>query len=101
MIVSTPVTAQTTSSQPDEPTNRAMSAETMKTPEPIIEPATSMVESSNPRPRMNFSSFTPGDCAVITAHPLTQRCACDKQGKQLRVVSRELREREDGAAGHA
>jgi predicted aspartyl protease len=28
--------------------------ETMKMPEPIIEPATSIVESSNPRPRMNL-----------------------------------------------
>jgi hypothetical protein len=30
--------------------------ETMKTPEPIIDPATSMVESSKPSPRTNFSS---------------------------------------------
>ncbi len=58
MIVSTPVTAQTTSSQPEEPTSRAMSAETMKMPEPIIEPATSIVESSKPSPLTNFCSAT-------------------------------------------
>ena len=52
ITVSAPVTPHTTSSQPAEPTNRAMSAETMKTPEPIIEPATSIVESSKPRPLM-------------------------------------------------
>ena len=56
MIVNTPVTAHTTSSQPDEPTNRAISADTMKMPEPIIEPATSMVESSKPNPLTNFSA---------------------------------------------
>ena len=32
--------------------------ETMKIPEPIIEPATSMVESNNPSPLTSFSSAT-------------------------------------------
>ena len=50
MSVSRPVTSQTTSNQPGEPTCRAMIEETMKMPEPIIEPATSIVESSNPSP---------------------------------------------------
>src|SRR5437764_13549899 len=45
---------QTTNNHPGEPTCREISAETMKMPDPIIEPATSMVESSNPRPRMNL-----------------------------------------------
>src|SRR5262245_25996196 len=48
MTVITPVTSQTTMSQPDEPTSRAMRAETMKIPDPIIDPATSMVESNRP-----------------------------------------------------
>ncbi len=48
-----PVTSQTTRIQPEEPTSRAMSAGTMKMPEPIIEPATIMVASSNPKSRTN------------------------------------------------
>src|SRR4028118_118565 len=44
---------QTTSSQPGEPTCRAMIEETIKMPEPIIDPATIIVESSKPRPRTN------------------------------------------------
>jgi hypothetical protein len=34
-----------------------MSAETMKIPEPIIEPATTIVESNKPKPRTKPSSF--------------------------------------------
>ncbi len=52
--VSNPVTIHTTRSHPGEPTCRAMIDETMKIPEPIIEPATSMVESSKPSPLTNF-----------------------------------------------
>jgi len=54
VTVSAPVTAHTKSSQPGDPTNRPMSAETMKIPDPIIEPATSIVESSKPSPLTNF-----------------------------------------------
>src|SRR4051812_27471232 len=50
-MVSTPVITQTTSSQPGEPTWREISPETIKIPEPIIDPATIIVESSRPRPR--------------------------------------------------
>jgi hypothetical protein len=40
-----------------------MIEETMKIPEPIIEPATSIVESSKPNPRTNLSSlFVAGGC---------------------------------------
>src|SRR5204863_359249 len=48
MSVSRPVTSQTRSNQPGAPTCRAMIEETIKMPEPIIDPATSMVESSKP-----------------------------------------------------
>ena len=44
-MVSAPATSQATSSQPALPTLRAMSAETMKMPEPIIDPTTTIVES--------------------------------------------------------
>jgi len=37
----------------------------MKIPEPIIDPATSMVESSKPNPRTNFCSVAAGVVAVV------------------------------------
>ena len=43
--VSTPAMSQPTSIQPGLPMVRAMSADTRKIPEPIIEPMTTMVES--------------------------------------------------------
>src|SRR5689334_18240845 len=45
----TPVSSQTAISQPGAPTSRAISAETTKMPEPIIDPATSIVASNRPR----------------------------------------------------
>src|SRR5262245_51276262 len=53
ITVRSPVTTHTTSSQPGAPTCFEMPPETIKIPEPIIDPATIMVESSKPRPRMN------------------------------------------------
>ncbi len=50
-MVRSPVTTQTAMSHPAEPTWRAISAGTMKMPEPIIDPATIMVESSRPSSR--------------------------------------------------
>src|SRR5690606_9538560 len=47
------VTSQTAISRPGEPTWRAISAETMKMPEPIIEPITIVVASRRPRPLTN------------------------------------------------
>src|SRR5262249_48926702 len=44
-----PVTIHTIIKPPDDPTSRAMPAETRKMPEPIIDPATSMVLSKGPR----------------------------------------------------
>src|ERR1700675_3127518 len=49
MTVINPVVTQTTINNPGLPTCRAMSADTMKMPDPIIEPATIMVASSGPR----------------------------------------------------
>ena len=48
-MVIKPVVNQTTISNPGLFTCRAMSADTMKIPEPIIEPVTIMVASSGPR----------------------------------------------------
>jgi hypothetical protein len=51
MSVIAPARAHTASSQPAVPTSRAMSADTMKIPDPIIEPATIIVASKVPRSR--------------------------------------------------
>ena len=48
-----PVMIHEASSQPGLPTLRDISADTMKMPEPIIDPATSMVESNSPRLRVS------------------------------------------------
>ena len=53
MTVSTPVSAQAASSHHGLLINRAMSAETMKIPDPIMVPITIMVESNRFRPRTN------------------------------------------------
>src|SRR5260370_42485146 len=55
-MVRNPVTAQAPISKAGEPTSRAISAETMKMPEPIIEPVTSIVELVRPRPLTNSRS---------------------------------------------
>src|ERR1039457_2185539 len=59
-MVKAPVTSHATNSQPADRTWRLMSADTMKMPEPIIDPATSMVESSKPRLCTNFLSGRAG-----------------------------------------
>src|SRR5215472_16298579 len=72
--VSNPVTIQTTSNHPGEPTWRPMIDETMKIPEPIIDPATSMVESNKPSPLTSFSSATGASVtAVGISNPLDWR----------------------------
>ena len=48
-----PVMIQEASSQPGLPTLRDISADTIKMPDPIIDPATSMVESNSPRLRVS------------------------------------------------
>ncbi len=55
-MVSTPVSSQATSSQPGLPIQRAISADTMKMPEPIIDPMTTIVASNRPRRRLNSVS---------------------------------------------
>src|SRR5438132_11874868 len=62
-----PVMIQAISRPPAEPVWRAMSAETMKMPEPIIEPTTIMVESNRLRPRTNPASVTGGDGVAATS----------------------------------
>src|SRR4029077_14924644 len=72
--VSNPVTMHTTSNHPGDPTWRAMIDDTMKIPEPIIEPATSMVESNKPSPLTSFSSATGASVtALAISNPLDWR----------------------------
>src|SRR5436305_896921 len=52
-ITSSPLTSHAASSHPAEPTCRAILAETMKMPEPIIDPVTIITESSRPSSRTN------------------------------------------------
>src|SRR5262245_20826038 len=64
------------SSQPALPIVRAISAETMKMPDPIIDPMTTMVESYSPSPRLNSVSSavaaTEVDCIILApAVPVT------------------------------
>src|SRR5678815_1108898 len=58
VMVSTPASAQATSSQPGEPTRRDDSADVMKIPDPIIEPTTIIVASSRLRPRTSLAGVT-------------------------------------------
>src|SRR5258706_13252600 len=64
--VSNPLMTQAASSPPVDPVWRAISAETMKIPEPIIDPTTIMVESNKPRPRTN-----PDDSVSVTTPSIT------------------------------
>ncbi len=51
MSVMTPAIPHAARSHPPAPSRRALSAETMKIPEPIIDPTTSAVASNRPMPR--------------------------------------------------
>src|SRR5687768_5088026 len=58
-----PDATQTAISPPGEPMLRAMSAETMKIPEPIMDPATSITASSSDSPCFNPASAAAGGAA--------------------------------------
>ena len=55
-MVMNPVTTQAAMSSAGELTSRAISAETMKMPEPIMEPMTSVVALVRPRPLIHSLS---------------------------------------------
>ena len=61
MMVMAAVTSQAAMSRAGEPTVRLMSAETMKMPEPIIEPMTMAVAENRPMPRTKLRSAR---CAI-------------------------------------
>src|ERR1700733_15087313 len=66
---------QASSRPPVDPESRAISAETMKMPEPIIEPTTMVVESNRPRPRTK-----PEDCASAGSAVALSPLASDTGG---------------------
>src|SRR3989454_5604970 len=69
-MVKRPVMTRVRMRPPAEPTCRAMSAETMKMPDPIIDPATIIVESSSPSSRRNpvdLSSTRTAGCVIRLA----------------------------------
>ena len=65
-MVSTPVNTQAISIQPGLLMRRDMSAETMKMPEPIMTPITTMVESKSPSPRTNPRSCFMPEAGCVT-----------------------------------
>ena len=72
------MTTQAVRSQPALPSERPMSADTMKMPEPIIDPTTTIVESNRPRPRVNsVSSVVAAPAlAVLFVIKTLQRIRC-------------------------
>src|SRR5262245_9379605 len=85
VIVSRPVMTHVISSQPDAPTCRTMSADTMKMPEPIIDPATIIVESHSPSSRrkpVDVSAAAGGCCSVAAPamRPRGVRCGSVRLG---------------------
>src|ERR1700733_7033107 len=75
---------------PGEPTWRAMSAETMNTPEPIMDPATSAVASTRVRARTNSTMTATQDRGVQFAHAVAPQMAqrpVDFRGQDLKGAS--------------
>src|SRR5271166_4856429 len=81
-MVINPVTSQAAMSSEGESTRRAISAETMKMPEPIIEPMTNVVALVRPRPFTNsFSSET--TLAVFASVPKEPRIVWREQAQEF------------------
>ena len=65
-MVMNPVTSQAPISSAGESTRRAISAETMKMPEPIMEPMTSVVALVRPRPFTNSFSLETTETVFVS-----------------------------------
>src|SRR5688500_18678919 len=105
-MVSTPVTAHATRSHPGLPISRAMSADTMKIPDPIIEPTTTIVASKRFSPRVNsVSRATAGATSADSlgfaiGPPRELGCGADAlyMGREPRDKARQRPQRIDGEA---
>src|SRR5579872_7071405 len=93
-MVRNPVTAQAAINKTGEPTSRAISAETRKIPEPIIEPITSMVELVRPRPWTNSveDGLTADELLVCAALVSTVRELSVVRGSRLVICDSWLTE---------
>ena len=65
-MVSAPQTPQAANSQPGLPMFRAIPADTMKIPDPIMTPTTSMVASNKPRPRANSPPWFEARASLVS-----------------------------------
>src|SRR5438067_1905203 len=83
VIVRTPVTTQAISSQPGLPSCLAIAADTMKIPDPIIDPVTTMVESNNPSSRLNVLSRLVGLVVSTSAIERSILCANSNSDKAI------------------
>src|SRR5690242_7117429 len=61
----TPLMTHDSRKSPGEPTSRAISAATIKMPDPIIEPITIVVQSSSPSPLTSSADRAPGPVADL------------------------------------
>src|SRR6185436_5533382 len=79
-------TTQVTMSRPGDCVWRAMSAETIKIPDPIMEPMTSVVASSRPRPLTRpfvFGLLMRAYCTLPFPHPLADGCGRAIGGQKI------------------
>jgi hypothetical protein len=93
-IVMTPVRIHASRSRNGEPTVRAMSAETMKMPDPIIDPATSIVAS------VRVSAFTKSVCGSLARHGAAATLLMHRLGTGGSPAGRTSRDAHGGTAGH-
>ncbi len=80
-MVRTPVTPQATSIQPGLPISLDISAETMKMPEPIMAPITTMVASNRFRPRTKPCSrvvVVGVGWLMVVCEPIVSEAGCER-----------------------
>ncbi len=82
-MVIKPVTSHAPMSSAGEDVRRAMSAETMKMPEPIMEPMTSVVALVSPRPFTNSLSAFGAVVMVLVSALKKPRVAWDRLSSSL------------------
>src|SRR6478672_3453156 len=83
-MVRNPVIAQAPIKSAGELVSRAISAETMKMPEPIIEPITSMVTPLRPRPLTNSRSEEESAFTGIAVASVLNKAPCGRPPWVLR-----------------
>src|SRR5258708_39471906 len=84
-MVSSAVTTQVMIIRPGDWTWREISAETMKIPEPIMDPITSVVESSRPSPFTRVVGVAVLVVCIGQLHPFLRSCADRGSSTFMRV----------------